>query len=85
MKNILFDLAEKAKKTPNKAAFIFLNRNTNSTEINQISFKELDEKSSRAATLLSREGFHNGIVTMGAQQSTPNTPTHHNIVRGLIG
>ena len=51
MKNILFDLAEKAKKTPNKAAFIFLNRNTNSTEINQISFKELDEKSSRAATL----------------------------------
>ena len=64
MKNILFDLAEKAKKTPNKAAFIFLNRNSNSTEINQISFKELDEKSSRAATLLSREGFHNGIVTI---------------------
>ena len=49
MKNILFDLAEKAKKTPNKAAFIFVNKNSNSTEINQISFKELDEKSSRAA------------------------------------
>ena len=64
MKNILFDLAEMTKKHPNKIAFIFLNKDPKSTEVNQISFKELDEKSSRAATLLSREGFHDGIVTI---------------------
>ena len=52
------------KKHPNKTAFIFLSRDPKSTEVNQISFKELDEKSSRAATLLSREGFHDGIVTI---------------------
>ena len=63
MKNILFDLAEMTKKHPNKTAFIFLSKDSKSTEVNQISFKELDEKSSRAATLLSREGFHDGIVT----------------------
>jgi len=64
LKNILFDLAEMTKKNPNKTAFIFLSRDPKSTEVNQISFKELDEKSSRAATLLSREGFHDGIVTI---------------------
>ncbi|MAC97174.1 MAG: hypothetical protein CL971_01845 [Euryarchaeota archaeon] len=64
MKNILFDLAEMTKKHPNKTAFIFLSKDPKSTEVNQISFKELDEKSSRAATLLSREGFHDGIVTI---------------------
>ena len=52
------------KKHPNKTAFIFLSKDPKSTEVNQISFKELDEKSSRAATLLSREGFHDGIVTI---------------------
>jgi len=64
LKNILFDLAEMTKKHPNKTAFIFLNKDPKSTEANQISFKELDEKSSRAATLLSCEGFHDGIVTI---------------------
>ena len=64
MKNILFDLAEMTKKHPNKTAFIFLNKDPRSGHINQISFKELDEKSSRVATFLSREGFHDGIVTI---------------------
>ena len=52
------------KKHPNKTAFIFLNKDPRSGHINQISFKELDEKSSRVATFLSREGFHDGIVTI---------------------
>ena len=64
MKNILFDLAETSKKHPNKTAFIFLNNDPRSNDINQITFKQLDEKSSRAATILSEEGFHHGIVTI---------------------
>ena len=64
MKNILSSISEKALKNPDKIAFAFMKEDSPDEGYNQISFKELDEKSSRAAILLSRQGFHEGVVTL---------------------
>ena len=60
--NILSLLAEKAEIHPNKIAFAFLQNKTN--EYDQISFRELDIKSSRVAIYLSNNGFSKGMKTL---------------------
>ena len=60
--NILSLLAEKAEIHPNKIAFAFLQNKTK--EYDQISFRELDIKSSKAAIYLSNNGFSKGIKTL---------------------
>ena len=64
MKNILSSLAEKADENPDKIAFIFPKKDTLEADYDQITFKELEEKSSRAANFLWRHGFHSGVVTL---------------------
>ena len=64
MKNILSSLAEKADENPDKIAFIFPKKDTLEADYDQITFKELEEKSSRAEDFLMRQGFHSGVVTL---------------------
>lgn len=64
LKNILSSLAEKADENPDKIAFIFPKKDTLEADYDQITFKELEEKSSRAANFLWRHGFHSGVVTL---------------------
>ena len=60
--NILSLLAEKSEKHPNKIAFAFHQNKTN--EYDEISFSELDSKSSRVAIFLSNNGFTRGMKTL---------------------
>ena len=60
--NILSLLSERAKSHPNKIAFAF--RLKNSNMYNEISFKELDQRSSRAAIHLENNGFKRGMKTL---------------------
>ena len=60
--NILSLLAEKSEKHPNKIAFAFHQNKTN--EYDEISFSELDSKSSRVAIFLSNKGFTSGMKTL---------------------
>ena len=60
--NILSLLAEKSEKHPNKIAFAFHQNKTN--EYDEISFSELDSKSSRVAIFLSNNGFRRGMKTL---------------------
>jgi acyl-CoA synthetase (AMP-forming)/AMP-acid ligase II len=64
LKNILSTISEKVLKNPDKIAFAFMKEDSPGEGYDQITFKELDEKSSRAAILLSRQGFHEGVVTL---------------------
>ncbi|MBC95935.1 hypothetical protein CL649_03605 [bacterium] len=60
--NILSLLSERAKSHPDKIAFAF--RLKNSNMYNEISFKELDQRSSRAAIYLENNGFKRGMKTL---------------------
>lgn len=60
--NILSLLAEKSEKHPNKIAFAFHQNKSN--EYDEISFSELDSKSSRVAIFLSNNGFTRGMKTL---------------------
>ena len=60
--NILSLLAGKSEKHPNKIAFAFHQNKTN--EYDEISFSELESKSSRVAIFLSNNGFTRGMKTL---------------------
>ena len=60
--NILSLLAERTKSHPNKVAFAF--KHNNSNKYKKISFKELDQKSSRVAFYLEKNGFRRGMKTL---------------------
>lgn len=60
--NILSLLSERAKSHPDKIAFAFRLKNSNMYD--EISFKELDLRSSRAAIYLENNGFKRGMKTL---------------------
>ena len=60
--NILSLLYERAISHPDKIAFAF--RLNNSKKYKEISFKELDQKSSRVAFYLENNGFRRGMRTL---------------------
>ena len=60
--NILSLLNEKAEKYPDKIAFVFRNPKTN--DYDKISFRDLDQKSSKVAIYLSRNGFERGFKSL---------------------
>jgi len=60
--NILSLLSERVISHPDKVAFAF--RLNNSKQYEEISFKELDQKSSRVAFYLENKGFRRGMKTL---------------------
>ena len=60
--NILSLLSERVISHPDKVAFAF--RLNNSKQYEEISFKELDQKSSRVAFYLENKGFRKGMKTL---------------------
>ena len=60
--NFISLLSEKTRSHPDKIAFAF--RQNNSNYYDQISFKELDHKSNRAAIYLKNNGFKRGMKTL---------------------
>ena len=60
--NFISLLSEKTRSHPDKIAFAF--RQNNSKYYDQISFKELDHKSNRAAIYLKNNGFKRGMKTL---------------------
>ena len=63
MNNILDKLSSTSDAFPDKIAFAFI-RKGNKKKIDSISFRELDQKSDRAARYLSNRGFKDGLVTL---------------------
>ena len=63
MNNILDKLSSKSEAFPDKIAFAFI-RKGNKKKTDSISFRELDQKSDRAARYLSNRGFKDGLVTL---------------------
>ncbi len=63
MNNILDKLASTSDAFPDKIAFAFI-RKGNKKKTDSISFRELDQKSDRAARYLSNRGFKDGLVTL---------------------
>ena len=63
MNNILDKLSSASDAFPDKIAFAFI-RKGNKKKIDSISFRELDQKSDRAARYLSNRGFKDGLVTL---------------------
>ena len=70
MNNILANLSRKADEDPDKIAFAFIKKGKK-RETDSISFRELDQKSGRAARFLSSRGFKNGLTTLVLAR--PNT------------
>ena len=62
MNNILDKLSSKSDAFPDKIAFAFIRKGKKKTD--SISFRELDQKSDRAARYLSNRGFKDGLVTL---------------------
>ena len=62
MNNILDKLSSKADAFPDKIAFAFIRKGKKKTD--SISFRELDQKSDKAARYLSNRGFKDGLVTL---------------------
>ena len=63
MNNILDKLSSTSDAFPDKIAFAFI-RKGNKKKTDSISFRELDQKSDRAARYLSNRGFKDGLVTL---------------------
>ena len=63
MNNILDKLSSASDAFPDKIAFAFI-RKGNKKKTDSISFRELDQKSDRAARYLSNRGFKDGLVTL---------------------
>ena len=63
MNNILDKLSSTSDAFPDKIAFAFI-RKGNKKKTDSISFRELDQKSDRAARYLSIRGFKDGLVTL---------------------
>jgi len=63
LNNILDKLSSTSDAFPDKIAFAFI-RKGNKKKIDSISFRELDQKSDRAARYLSNRGFKDGLVTL---------------------
>lgn len=63
MNNILDKLSDTSDAFPDKIAFAFI-RKGNKKKTDSISFRELDQKSDRAARYLSNRGFKDGLVTL---------------------
>ena len=63
MNNILDKLSSTSDAFPDKIAFAFIKKG-NKKKIDSISFRELDQKSDRAARYLSNRGFKDGLVTL---------------------
>ena len=63
MNNILDKLSRTSDAFPDKIAFAFI-RKGNKKKTDSISFRELDQKSDRAARYLSNRGFKDGLVTL---------------------
>ena len=70
MNNILDKLSSTSDAFPDKIAFAFI-RKGNKKKTDSISFRELDQKSDRAARYLSNRGFKDGLVTLVLAR--PNT------------
>ncbi len=62
--NILATLSLRVEKHPDKTAFAFRKFDQGGLSYDEISYRDLDEKSSRVANYLSRKGFGNGLVTL---------------------
>jgi|TARA_B100000123_G_scaffold260274_1_gene226520 acyl-CoA synthetase (AMP-forming)/AMP-acid ligase II len=63
LNNILDKLSSTSDAFPDKIAFAFI-RKGNKKKTDSISFRELDQKSDRAARYLSNRGFKDGLVTL---------------------
>ena len=63
MNNILDKLSSMSEAFPDKIAFAFI-RKGKKNKTDSISFRELDQKSDRAARYLSNRGFKDGLVTL---------------------
>ena len=63
MNNILDKLSSTSDAFPDRIAFAFI-RKGNKKKTDSISFRELDQKSDRAARYLSNRGFKDGLVTL---------------------
>ena len=63
MNNILDKLSSTSDAFPDKIAFAFI-RKGNKKKTDSISFRELDQKSDKAARYLSNRGFKDGLVTL---------------------
>ena len=63
MNNILDKLSSTSDAFPDKIAFAFI-RKGKKKKTDSISFRELDQKSDRAARYLSNRGFKDGLVTL---------------------
>ena len=63
MNNILDTLSSTSDAFPDKIAFAFI-RKGNKKKTDSISFRELDQRSDRAARYLSNRGFKDGLVTL---------------------
>jgi len=63
LNNILDKLSRTSDAFPDKIAFAFI-RKGNKKKTDSISFRELDQKSDRAARYLSNRGFKDGLVTL---------------------
>ncbi|GIS29331.1 MAG: hypothetical protein Ct9H90mP1_0590 [Methanobacteriota archaeon] len=63
MNNILDKLSSMSEAFPDKIAFAFIKKGKKN-KTDSISFRELDQKSNRAARYLSNRGFKDGLVTL---------------------
>ena len=64
VKNILATLSQRVEEHPDKIAFAFRKKDSNEISYDEISYSDLDKKSSKVANYLSQRGFHHGLITL---------------------